>query len=70
MRKVTLQFLAEEDLWKFWRQILPPTYSVNLAERLLTQNLSTDQVQLAVSKYGALVLSEQEPDLKIVSSKN
>lgn len=70
MKKVTLQFTTEEDLWKFWRQILPPTYSVNLAERLLTQNLSEDQVQFAASEFGATVLAEQEPDIKIGSSKN
>jgi len=70
MKKVTLQFSTKEDLWKFWREILPPTYSVNLVEKLLTQNLSKDQVELAISKYRAVVLAEQEPDIKLRSSKN
>jgi hypothetical protein len=60
MRKITLQFSTEEDLWKFWREHLPPTYSVNLAERLLTQKLSEEQVQFAISEYGAIVIGIQE----------
>lgn len=58
MQKVTLQFATEENLWKFWRHSLPPTYSVNLAERLLTQNLSEEQIKSAISEYGATVVKE------------
>lgn len=53
MEKVTLQFKTIDDLWHFKKEIRSQELEINERELSIYCECEEDEIQLAVTKYGA-----------------
>lgn len=60
MSSLTLKFKSANLLWQFKQAIKADEVSMNLQECTLTCNCSAEDIKLALTQYGAVVVREEK----------
>jgi hypothetical protein len=60
MPLVTLKFKSANLLWQFKQAIKAGNVNIDLKKCTLTCNCSAEEIKLAMEKYGAIIIEEEQ----------
>lgn len=59
-KEIILRFPSVKDLWLFWNELACHPSHVSLHTKMITYQLTDEEVNLAISKYKAQVVDSTE----------